>query len=257
MTIKFIFISLAILLFAGKSFGQDSLSHRTVFPRGISVEYGLGNYSVRDEYISKEKYSGTLPLFKASWSRFHNKYGYYLDLEYRSSSKIKNYNISADIIQFSLNQGFLYPLSQMSLFTRDVYAFLGPSMGIYIFHNKQNVAVSGFDYSQSFAGLFSLGVSSEIIFPIRPALQAEGSFRLSILSLGLRMVDTEEEDESPAKLLTLLSGTNASIRLGIRYYLYGNFSLKLAYKLHVTRISSWDPLLSASDNLIFTLAYKF
>jgi hypothetical protein len=88
-------------------------------------------------------------------------------------------------------------------------------------------------------------------------LQAESSMQLSILSLGFRMVDSEEEDVSPAKLLTLLSGTKASIKLGIRYNLIGNFSLKLAYKLRVTRISSWDPLLSASDNFIASLTIGF
>ena len=257
MKIKFILISLAILLCAGNSFAQGSLSHQDVFPRGISVEYGLGNYSVRDEYISKEKYSGTLPSVTANWSRFHNKYGYYLSLEYGSSSKIKNYNVSTDIYQFALNQGFLYPLPAMSLFARDVYAFLGPSTELYFFYNKQNIAVSGFDYAQSVAALFSLGLNSEIIVPIRKNLQAEGSLGLSMLSLGFRMVDSEEEDVSPVKLLTLLSGTNVSFRLGIRYKLIGNVSLKLGYKLHLKRISSWDPLLSVSDNLIVTVAYKF
>jgi hypothetical protein len=257
MKIKFILIILAILLFAGNSLAQDSLSHRTVFPRGISFEYGLGKYSVRDEYVSKEKYSGTIPSFTANWSRFHNKYGYYLSLAYGSSSKIKNYNVSTDIYQFALNQGFLYPLPKMSLFAKDVYAFLGPSTELCFFLNKQNIAVSGFDYTLSFAALFSLGVNSEIIFPIRKDLQAEGSLGLSMLSLGFRMVDLEEEDVSPVKLLTLLSGTNAWFRLGIRYKLIDNFSMKIGYKLHLTRISSWDPLLSVSDNLIVSVAYKF
>lgn len=254
---KLTFALLAILLCAGNSFAQDSLSHRSVFPRGISIEYGFGKYSVKDEYISKEKYSGTLPYFKVNWSRFHSKYAYHLSLEYRSSSKIKNYNVSTNIYQFALNQGFLYPLPTMSLFARDAYAFLGPSTELYFFHNKQNIAVSGFDYALSFAALFSIGLNSEIIYPIRKDLQVEGSLCLSVLSLGFRMVDNEEEDVSPVKLLTLLSGTNASFGLGTRYNLFGNFSLKLAYELHVTRISSWDPLLSASDNLFVTVAYRF
>lgn len=257
MIARIISLIIFFLLIFGSLFAQDSLSHRTAFPRGISVEYGLGKYSVRDEYISKEKYSGTLPSFTANWSRFHNKYGYYLSFEYGSSSNIKNYNVSTDIYQFALNQRFLYPLPKMSLFAKDVYAFLGPATELYFFYNKQNIAVSGFDYAQSFAALFSIGVNSEIIFPIRNNLQAEGSLGLSILSLGFRMVDMEEEDVSPVKLLTLLSGTNASFRLGIRYNLFDNFSLKFAYKLHITRISSWDPLLSVSDNLIATVAYEF
>ena len=237
--------------------GQNSISHQTLFPKGISIEYGLGKYSVRDEYISKEKYSGTFPNFKANWSRFHNQYGYNVGFEYRSSSKIKNYNISADIKQFSLHQEYLYPLSPRSLFSRNYYAFLGPSTGIFFFYNRQKIAVGGFDYSFSYVALFSLGVSSEVIFPIGHRIQAEGSLRSSILSLGLRMVDMEEEEESPAKPLTVLSGTNASIRLGLRYYLWSDFSMKFAYRLQVLRISSWDPLLSASDDLLVTLTYKF
>ena len=130
------FIVTSTLFSAVNSFSQDSENHQTVFPKGISVEYGLGNYSVRDEYISKEKYSGTLPSFRVSWSRFHNKYGYYLSLEYANSSNIKNYNVSTDIYQFALNQGFLYPLPKMSLFNRDVNAFLGPSTELFFFYNK-------------------------------------------------------------------------------------------------------------------------
>ena len=71
------------------------------------------------------------------------------------------------------------------------------------------------------------------------------------------MVDDEEEDISPVKPLTVFSGANGSIRLGMRYHLVGNFSVKLAYQLQVTRISSWDPLLSVSDNVVLTGSYGF
>jgi len=245
------------ILIAGSLFGQDSLIYQSIFTTGISAEYGLGSYSVRDEYISKEKYQGTLPYLKVNWARSHNNYVYQLYLEYRSSSKIKNYNVAADIYQFSLNQAFLYSLPKMSLFTRGVFIFLGPATELYFYYNDQNIAVSGFDYAQSFASLFSLGLNSEFIYPLEYGFQVEGFLKLSVLSLGFRMVDSEEDEESPVKLLTLLSGTNASFGLGVRYYLIDNLSMKLSYRLHVTRISSWDPLISASDNLIVTLTYGF
>jgi len=257
MATRSILIGLMMLLFAGASSGQDSLSHGAVFPGGITVEYGLGKYSVRDEYISGEKYSGTLPSLQVKWSRFHDTYGYYFGLEYRNSARIENYNVSADITQVSLSQGYLYPLTKTSLFSRDVYLLLGPSMEFYFFRNEQNIAVQGFDYSQSLAALLSLGATSEIVYPIRRRFQAEGSLRLSILSMGVRMVDEEEDDESPVRLLTLLSGTNASLRLGVRYHLLSSLSSKLSYRFDVTRISSWDPLLSASDNVLLGLTYEF
>ena len=90
---------------------------------------------------------------------------------------------------------------------------------------------------------------------LKVPFNVESSVSFSVLSLGFRMVDDEETDASPVKPLTLFAGINASFRLGARYYLFYNFSLKAAYIFNVTRISSWDPLLSASDNLIFTLTY--
>jgi hypothetical protein len=71
------------------------------------------------------------------------------------------------------------------------------------------------------------------------------------------MVDLEETDESPVKILTLISANNVVFTLGPRYYLFDNLSLKAAYLFHLTRISSWEPLHSASDNLILTLTYGF
>ena len=71
------------------------------------------------------------------------------------------------------------------------------------------------------------------------------------------MVDNEEDDQSAVKFLTLFSGLNSSFDLGVRYYLLDRLSVKLAYKFELTRFSAWDPLLSASDNLIIGLTYSF
>jgi hypothetical protein len=71
------------------------------------------------------------------------------------------------------------------------------------------------------------------------------------------MVDDEETDESPVKILTLISANNVVFTLGPRYYLLENLSIKAEYLFHLTRIDSWEPLLSASDNVVFTLTYGF
>ena len=260
MTMKIIYFAVyfLFLFLITCTFGQDSINHQYKFPAGISVEYGQGLYSVKDEYISKEKYSGTIPHLGVKWTKYQGNYGYILGLDFQNSSRIKNNNVSADIYQFTLNQGFLYPLPKYSLFSKDFYSYLGPSTELYFFYNKQQIAISGFDYASSFAILFSLGINSEFIMPIQNNFSIEGSLSLSVLSLGFRMVNDEDnDDESPAKLLTLFSGTNGSLKLGMGYYLLDNISLKLAYRFHLTRISSWTPLLSASDDLILSLTYGF
>ncbi len=238
--------------------GQDTLNYNSVFISGITLEFGQGLYSVKDEYISKEKYSGIIPHFGLRWTKYHDDYCYMLGFEIQNSSDIKNNNVSTSIYQFTLNQGFLYPLSKFSFLSKELFTYIGPSTDLFFFYNKQNIAITGFNYASSFAFLFSVGVNSEFILPLRESLFIEGSLGFSVLSLGFRMVNDEDEnEEAPAKLLTLFSGINGSFKLGARYYFLDNLSLKLAYRFQLARISSWTPLLSASDNLIISVSYGF
>lgn len=238
-------------------YAQDSLQNIIRFPEGISIGYGIGNFAVKDEYISKEKYTGSVPYFNLGWTNQHQKYVYQLRLTYRYSSDIKNHNISAEIYHFSLTQGFLYSITDFSILNRNAFLYFGPSTELFLYYNNQNIAVSGFDYSNSFAILLSLGLNSKLIYPISRNLVIESSVDFSVLSFGIRMVDNEETNESPVKPLTLLKGLNASIHLGTRYYLSEKLSAGIKYLFHVTRITSWDPLHSASDNMVLDLAYTF
>lgn len=72
--------------FAVESSGQDTINYKTVFPTGISIGYGQGIISVKDEYISKEKYSGTVPYFNIEWVRFRNKNAYRLEFVQQNTS---------------------------------------------------------------------------------------------------------------------------------------------------------------------------
>ncbi len=236
---------------------QDSLSLPKVFPKGLSLEFGIGHFAVTDEYISIEKYSGSLPYYGLSWAKDHHDYIYNLRLDYRYSSEIKNYNVSTDIHQFTINQGFNYRLPKFSLFNKDAYVYLGPSTELFFYFNQQNIAVAGFDYAQSFAMLISLGASSKLFYKLSTNFNIDAALDFTILSLGFRMVDSEETDETPLKILTIFSATNLVFKLGPRYYFSDNLSLRAAYMFHLTTISSWEPLHSASDNIVFTLTYGF
>lgn len=110
ITILLIIISLAP--------AQDKERYKTVVPSGLFVGYGVGSYSVKDEYISKQKYSGTLPCFNVEWVRFHNKKGYSLEFEYRNSGNISNNNISAKVGQFIFNQDFTYSIGNFYIFQK-------------------------------------------------------------------------------------------------------------------------------------------
>ncbi len=183
---------------------QDSLNQKVIFPKGITIEYGIGTYAVTDEYISKEKYSGTLPYFRVGWTNQHENYVYYFLLEFRYTSEIKNYNVSAKVIQSSLSQGFLYQVSEFPLFSKKAFFYMGPSAEVFVYSNKQNIAISGFDYSKSYAALFSLGLSTKLFFPLSGRFNLEGTLNFSVLSMGFRLINMEESDESDFKIVTFI-----------------------------------------------------
>lgn len=239
------------------AFAQESLGSQAVFPHGASFGYGTGRLGLRDEFISAEKYAGALPFLTASWSHFHEGHGHALGIEFRRSEVIRNHNASTEITQFALRQEIHYPLPRTRVFSRDAFLFLGPVTEILVLTNAQHVAVANPNYAMSAAALLSLGVGAKAVVPMRPGIQAEAAMRLSVLSLGVRAVDPENDDASPVGLLTPLSGTNASVRLGVRARVNGHLSAVLSYGVHLLRIRSWDPLLSADDAIVAGLTVGF
>jgi hypothetical protein len=161
------------------------------------------------------------------------------------------------ITQFAINQAFVYPVNQTGKSGDRIRLWLGPSVGIFFFGNEPDIAVDGFDYSQSFAALFSAGTELIAIYPIRNKFLIESRLSTSLLSLGFRMVDNEEEDQSPVRLLSVFSGLNAFFEAGIRYRMLYRISAGLSYRFEVCRINKWDPMISASDNLVVSLQFIF
>ena len=168
---------------------QDSLLSGNTYPSGIFIQYGVGRHCVRDNFISIEKYSGRMPYFSLGWSRAHKKYIYKLEGELMQSKQIKNHNISTELTLARISHGFLYPLKSRKIFNKDFNLWLGPTTIILIYTNLPRIAVDGFNFSQSSAGLFSLGLHMEGNYKISRKLQLESSVGLSVLSLGFHNID--------------------------------------------------------------------
>ena len=265
MKIKLNFIGLVILLFAGNSFGQDSLSHQTVFPKGISVDYGLGKYSVRDKYISKNKYTGSISSLNVTWSHFNKDRGVRLQFDYRSGSEIKSFNLSTNIQEFSFTGAYVFSNSTVNLFSKQIYTYLGPSWDFYLHARNQNMATHMLATTLSYASLVSLGLHSEFICPIRPRVQAEGSLGLSLLSLGGRLPDLELNEAQILKLLPFYSAIKGDFHFLLRYRLMKQVSLGIGYQFRLVWFRSskewetedgWYGLSVANDNLSFRLTWN-
>ena len=257
LAVRIIIISFTVFVLSCSLTGQPSTSEPVVYPGGISLQYGLGSFAVRDNYISPERYDGVLPFYAIEWTRTHNRYVYKLNFAFRQADDITNYNVSTHILSFRFSQGFLYPLKSLRLFERDFGLWLGPTTDIFYYSNNPDIAVSGFDYTNSYAALFSLGFRGDAIYPVSDRFSIESTLQSTIFSAGIRAVDSEEEDQSGTKPLTLASGLHASFDLGVGYDLFPWLSISLAYKFELTRITAWENILSSSNSAIIGLYFKF
>lgn len=250
-------ILLSLLICTSVLHGQDNATEPLLFPGGISLQYGIASFALVDEYISPERYTGLLPGYALEWNRSHENYVYALGFEFGQSDDFSNNHVTSEVLKFRLSQGFLYCLKPVKLFQKELGLWIGPGTDIFYFENSPDIAVSGFDYSHSFATLVSLGFRGDAIYPFSERFSLESSLQFTLLSLGIRTIDKEEEEDSAAKLLSTLSGLNASFFLGMNVELTGWLSLGLAYRFTITRVSAWDEILMAGNSVCATLQFRF
>ena len=226
---------------------------------GLSVQGNLGSYAVRDEFISHEKYSGALPGLIVEWSDVGASGGNRFTLEYASAPAIKNYNVSAAILEFALGIDWIYPVGRFSLFSRPVFASLGPSSEFYIHFRSQNLSTGGLAIfrTYSFASLFTVGVNASFVSPVSADFIADASFGASVAGLGGRLVNPDDSQSSMFEFLTLVAGLRCKTDIGLRYMVFSNLSVRLGYRLEIVRIDAWDYFISGSDIAALSVRYGF
>ena len=242
---------------ACECYSQDSSTHRTVFPSGIAAQGAYGYLATRDDHVSEEKYSGSVWGFGLHWSRFHETYGFRIGLTYEQASHVTNYNVSAEVTQGAFTLINLYPAGKEELFGNDLFTYIGPSAEAFVYYRKQNIAQNpeaSPDIYQSGAWLFSLGARGEMTLLFGEGFQLESALQASLLSLG-GGTGNESNNSTPIALLTPFAALRGSFEIGLRYYLLESVSLAAGYRLEVTRISSWNYILTSSDNAYLSLEW--
>lgn len=225
---------------------------------GIHLQGGVGRLAIRDQYISDEKYSGTSTSLSLSWLRGDTTSAYRLGFNYVNSSTIKNYNVSAQVMQAGLNLDFLYSVGRFQLLGHQVFAYIGPSAEIFLYYRQQNIASGGnaFFNAYSFALFFSLSANSTLVVPLSSHFALENSERIAVVSFAGRLPDLHDKNASFFKPLTILEGLRGYTEFLLRYELSDLILLKTGYRFEICQSSSWDYLISASDNIVFLASVR-
>lgn len=256
MTKKFLFLVVFLFFLKNNMFGQ---SRENLYSGGLSLKTGMGYIAVKDEFISKEKYSGTAPIFIVDWSKNITDYKYQISFEILNTAKLKNNNISTDLSELSLNISYLYSIGDISLFNRKVNFFLGPMPEFFIHYRKQNIAsgnIAMFD-AYSFATLISFGTRFNFTYQLNDSFLFEGNLQTSLISLGGKFVDPDDNKSSMVKFTYLLNDLRFSFDASVRYHLSTLLSFSGGYKFNMLNMSSWDYIISANDNLFVSLTLSF
>ena len=254
---KYLFNTFAILLLLIPPITAQELSSlKEYFGNGLTINSGINFLAVKDEFISKERYTGHSPSFLLDWTRISDSSGFHLSFGVISSAKINNYNISADITEASLNLSYVYPIGDIKIFNLNSRLFLGPAPELFFHFRTQDIARGAIIDAYSAAFLFSAGVRLDVIMPVNNKWLVEGNIYSSLLSLGGKFIDPRDNNTSMMKILTAFTGVSSYLNLAVRYHLIKNISLKAGYKFSFIRLSAWDYFILAKDDFNLSLTYS-
>jgi|WetSurMetagenome_2_1015567.scaffolds.fasta_scaffold09535_3 hypothetical protein len=231
-------------------------------PQGILFETGYGSLSVRDKYISPEKYTGDIQILKLAWSKVHEKkYGYETTFDYVHGAKIRNYGVSAEVQEFTINHIFLFPANREHyLFSKRFYSFIGPSAELWLHVRNQDVSNYKLTLPYSFEGMLSLGFNQKIIVPVSLKFGLSCYYKVGVLSLtGKTNYSNSDVINIPSlKLLTPLTGLNTRINYSVYYNINPHITCQAGYEFRITNIANnalWDDMVNVMD--IFSVKFIY
>ena len=228
------------------------------FGEGLTLQSGIGFLAVRDEFISQEKYTGSLPVYSISWSLFNDSYGLRLYLNYGHASNLKNYNVTSDIKQSLLGISFLYPTGSISVFSKDMHFFLGPAAEMFTHNQIQNISNFGAYDASASAALYSVCLRTEAYYNIMYDLKMHASAQMSILSIAKKTTANLYSGTGTENvILTPLAGFNSHLEINVLYRIAGSLYASAGYRFELAEISEWDYFISAEDQFTASISYDF
>ncbi|MFC1583343.1 hypothetical protein ACFL4U_01535 [Candidatus Neomarinimicrobiota bacterium] len=235
---------------------SDDTELRAFAPHGgISIQTGAMSTVMRDEYISKESYSDSYPFATIGWTHTWAGGAFEISVSHGNTESLSNGNLSSWYEHTALGLDLVYRLTKAREKAGQIEMYLGPSVGFSSYYFSHTFA-SPIRY-ESEGSLFSLGLRSRILYPLRPKIALEFDISSSVLSIVQKSFDYQRypDLEGDAKLVPMFSSGSTEVELAIRAKLTEKLSLKTGYGLALTRIGEWDEYREARNLFSLELGY--
>lgn len=238
-------ITILVIFFGTSIFAQKEKFNN---PYGIIIEAGIGNTAIVDEFISQERYSGSLPYIGFWYSRQHEKSAYQVGLTYQNSESLENYNVRAVFSRVSLNYDLFYPVKHFKMFHKPAVFSLGPSIEYFEYEFSSNFTSSHRCFSELI--MASLGMNFLLDYQISRKFSAGLFLRTNILGVSAKTHDNNKFEDMDTIFLGLIAANNINADLLVNYRIWNFISAGIKFKAQYTRSTSWDPSKNFTNSII-------
>ena len=254
MKLKLVFV-LLIILSSTQSLSAFQINLENLLDTRFSIKFGLTNTVLKDEYISKEKYSDSYPFIAFGitqmWAGKINE----IVLSHGNTETLANNNLESWYEYTTLNFNLLYPLRLVPNDSNSSVIYLGPSISYYSYNFSHTFAIaSGYESEGS---LLSLGISSKFIYALYPKFKIEVALSTSLVSIAEKTFDNQKypDFEGTSARTTILETGIIDFGTKIRIPVFNKFKLFLGYDLKYIRIGDWDNYNSLNNLFFVEISY--
>ncbi len=219
--------------------------------KSLDISFLFGHYALIDEIISGRQYSGNLSGWAINWTTGSESRQFRLGFSYARGNRIRNYNVVAEVQNFTLSTDWLFRTAPIRLLSRKGAIYLGPSLLLFYHNREQMIAQTPLESSA--LGMASLNLSGRAAFRIISSLNFSSDFRVAVLSFTGKTTESipGEEKASNLRLLSGFSAADVFLRLSMEWTATRSLALGFSYSFDWKRTTAWDYYRSLAD--IFTV----
>ena len=216
-------------------FSQES---RPLNRLGLNVEYGIGGVALNDQYISKERYTGSLQFIGIWYGRLIERRGWQLGISNQNDSDLENHAIRAEFSRVSVNFDQFFQMKTFNLLAKPASWYFGPSVEYFEYELINRFSSSHKVFTELI--MVSMGINAMLDWELTNKLTLSAFVRSNVIGVNAKTHDERRHRDQNSILQTFIKANNLNGDLFVRYRIIKRISVGLKGKAQYTRSTGWE-----------------
>lgn len=230
--------------------GAQNLADSIPAYNGLRLAFGTNAGAITDNYISNNKYSGTLQSITLSWSKIKDDRAFNFSTDFSRGEAFQDHeiaNLSAEAGILSTEFSYYYLLSSPILFNKKSHFYLGPGFGTRLYAREQNIALGGSQENELISLFLELPttINFMILYKLSPSFDILLVTKANVLSAGIR---SDADDDFVPFFLSGISAFHSILDLTLQYKVQNRVYLFTTLRNRFTRVEENDLLLNIGSS---------